>query len=269
MKKYLFLLVIFFGFLFCTVRLPAQTTGGTPQVSPVANLSGSNSSVVNNNFQQLQNGMNGILYSIEQYFPGGIVQTKNGGTGVNLSTSTTGDTLVMTSSGTVGVVANGTSGYYLQSQGYASPPIWSNIVTSNVLFQWNGVVDAQDDYVGTHLTAASNVGGYHYIHNTANNSNYETVLSTKFQKISGMNTVTVYVRGWGGSGCGVSITIGALSPVIVSNIGGNTAPGTWSSGTLNVSSLTNGTVYDVLIGLADSGSSAANNFLANVISFGS
>ena len=96
--------MVVLGILFCTVRLPAQTAGGTSQVSPVANLSGSNSSVVNNNFQYLQNGLNGALYLIQSYFPGGILQTNMGGTGNNFSTTTSGDTLVFVNQGVLGAV---------------------------------------------------------------------------------------------------------------------------------------------------------------------
>ena len=94
-------------FLFCTVRLPAQTAGGTSQVSPVANLSGSNSSVVNNNFQYLQNGVNAALYLIQQYFPGGILQGNMGGTGLNSTNVTSGDTLVASNGIWVGIQTKG------------------------------------------------------------------------------------------------------------------------------------------------------------------
>ena len=48
--------------LFLTVQVHAQTTsGGTSQVSPVADLSGGNAQVINNNMQYLQTGVNGLL----------------------------------------------------------------------------------------------------------------------------------------------------------------------------------------------------------------
>lgn len=132
-------------FLFCTVRLPAQTAGGTAQVSPVANLSGSNASVVNNNFQMVQNGINVVLYEISQYFPGGILQTSMGGTGLNLSAATsTGDTLMATGNGTIGLFQPGTSGYYLQSQGAGNYPEYVPIsVPKTLIGTWQDNVGAQ------------------------------------------------------------------------------------------------------------------------------
>lgn len=86
-------------FLFMTVRLPAQNT----QVSPVAGLNQQNTSVVNNNLQILQTGINGVFGLFSQYFTGGLLNTANGGTGANLSQAASGDTLLMVQNGVVGV----------------------------------------------------------------------------------------------------------------------------------------------------------------------
>lgn len=95
MKKLLLPLFIILGLLFCTVRIHAQTA----QVSPVSNLSGSNSSVINNNEQILQVGINGIIGLFGQYFSNGILNTSSGGTGQNSSTWTSGDTVYLSSTG--------------------------------------------------------------------------------------------------------------------------------------------------------------------------
>ena len=89
-----FIIPILILFLFLTARIPAQ-------VSPVANLNQQNSPVVNNNFNYLQNSINGVQYLIQSYFPGGLVQTSNGGTGANLSTATAGYLIYMSTQDTL------------------------------------------------------------------------------------------------------------------------------------------------------------------------
>ena len=117
MKRLLFPLFIIAVLLFCTVRLPAQTA----QVSPVSNLQGSNSSVMNSNMQILQSGINGLLYQLSQYFPGGILQGNMGGTGLNSTTVVSGDTLV--SSNGIWIASTGLHGYQIfTSSGTFTPP---------------------------------------------------------------------------------------------------------------------------------------------------
>lgn len=93
MKK--LILPIILIFLFCTVRIHAQNT----QVSPVAGLNQQNTSVVNNNFQIAQTGINGIFNLFSQYFTGGILNTASGGTGQNSSNWTAGDLIYMSGTG--------------------------------------------------------------------------------------------------------------------------------------------------------------------------
>lgn len=92
------LILIVITVLFCTVRIHAQNA----QVSPVSNLSGSNSSVINNNEQILQTGINGILGLFSQYFSGGILNTSAGGTGKNSSNWPINDIVYMSALGTWG-----------------------------------------------------------------------------------------------------------------------------------------------------------------------
>lgn len=83
-------------FLFCTVRIPAQVTTdslqGTQQVSPIASLTGSNTSVVNNNLGILQSGINNLVASVASinttlglYFSNGVLSTSHGGTGTSVA----------------------------------------------------------------------------------------------------------------------------------------------------------------------------------------
>lgn len=116
MKKLIIPVILIF--LFCTVRIHAQNA----QINPVAGLNQQNTSVVNNNFQYVQTGINGIFGLLSQYFTGGILNTINGGTGQNSINWTAGDLVYMSATGvwnhasasTFGPVY--TSGSYLVGQ---------------------------------------------------------------------------------------------------------------------------------------------------------
>ncbi len=261
--------VLVLGFLFCTVRLNAQTA----QVSPVSNLQGNNASIVNNNEQILQAGVNGLLYFLGQYFSNGILNTANGGTGQNSSAWASGDTVIMANKGTWGYVAPGTSGQFFETQGVNQPPIWATIPNlSNVLFQYQGQIDSEGagvgEITGTILNPNNATGNYRFLQ--AGGISPVQVFSSKFTKIAGINTITVYVRSWVRGGVAVAfstISVGGQTASI-SSVAGSTTP-TWYSGTINVSSLTNGTTYDVTTTLYDSTGGAGQTYLANIVGFGS
>src|ERR1039457_2166752 len=123
MRKFLLPLVILL-FLFMTVRIPAQNA----QVSPVAGLNQQNTSVVNNNLQILQTGINGVLNqlgTVQGYFTGGILGTANGGTGKNFSAVSANAIPYFSATGVMGNIGIGTTGYYLAagSPPYYTPPI--------------------------------------------------------------------------------------------------------------------------------------------------
>lgn len=98
MKKITLIITGFLLLAFMTVRLPAQTA----QVSQVADLNQQSTSVVNNNLQILQSGLNGTLALFSQYFTNGYLNTNAGGTGTDSSNWTSGDIVYMSSTGTWG-----------------------------------------------------------------------------------------------------------------------------------------------------------------------
>lgn len=159
----------------------------------------------------------------------------------------------------------GKSGYFLTSNGTNSS--WTtNPALSNVLFQYSASVNAAGSRTGevenASLTAASPTANYRYM--IANTST--AVFTTKWQKIAGVSTVTVYAQLWVNSNTGtITTTVGSAS--------GNTTttgstPGAWVNFTIDVSSLTNGTVYDVTVTLNQS-DSGSNTYMGSLIAFGS
>lgn len=94
-----------------------------------------------------------------------------------------------------------------------------------------------------------------------------TVINTKFTKIPSFDTVTWYARGKADTGPGddvtVTVTIGGQS----SSDSATTTSYTWLSNTIDVSSLTDGTVYDVTVGLG--GNNAADKRMSDIIMFAS
>ena len=104
---------------------------GTTQISPVSN--GNQTSVVNDNFDSLQGGVNALqgLYSTIQstfgsYFTNGILNQASGGTGVNSSSFTVDGSIYQGSSGFASTSA-GIAGQFLQSNGAGTPPSFASI----------------------------------------------------------------------------------------------------------------------------------------------
>lgn len=136
---------------------------------------------------------------------------------------------------------------------------------SATLFEYNGQIDAKE-------ISATDLGGtgteyYHYLKMTG--STYVTKWSTKWIKIAGVSTVTIYARIWNSDGvtgtANIRVNIG--SPT--GNVTGTVAQITpeWKSFTIDVSSLTNGTAYDVTADLKSPTTHTA--YCSNIIAFGS
>ena len=95
--------------------------------------------------------------------------------------------------------------------------------------------------------------------NSTTNSTYD-IIDGKFWKTSSVNTLTVYCLIYPTSGNGgvqgtITLTVNSLSNLVYSNALPDSTP-TWKSFTLDVSSLTNGVVYDMLIQLGLFGGSS-------------
>lgn len=168
----------------------------------------------------------------------------------------------------------GTSGQFLQTQGTSANPIWTSInIFSNVLFQYQGCVDVEGATSGelltTTLTPSTGTANYRFFAAVPGGT-LILVWSSKFQKISGINTVTIYTRVWGQISTvnpGLSVTIGGHTGS--ANAGTSMTSPTWITFTIDVSALTNNTFYDVTASLKDA--AAIGNFVycANIIGFGS
>lgn len=258
MKKLLILGISIF--LFMTVRLPAQNA----QVTSVPNLNEQNTSVVNNNFQTIQTGINGVFGLFSQYFTGGILNTTAGGTGKDSHAWASGDVVYMSNAG-----------------------VWSHepfptipSIFSNVLFQYQGQVDVAGGVSGSgeittnaNLIPAAATANYRFLQIAAAGggvASYVTIWTSKFIKISGINTVTIYGRIWSRTGAvqaNLKVDIGGAN----GNVSGtsNTHLPEWVHFTINVSGLSNGTAYDVTVGLEDITNNNTICYCSNVIGFGS
>lgn len=171
---------------------------------------------------------------------------------------------------------SGKSGYYLTSNGTTSS--WGiNPSLSNVLFQKDANVDITGsgigEIAGTTLTPTTTTGNYRFVSQRINGNGYGNAWSTKWKKVAGVSTVTVYAQTWLASAIGgnasVKVDVGGQNSSVSGTLN-NTSP-EWVHFTIDVSSLTNGTVYDVTVSLAHLNDSVgtANIFLGNLISFGS
>lgn len=155
--------------------------------------------------------------------------------------------------------------YFFNGTAWQSP---QNL--SNVLFQYQGQIDAASsisagciggEFLGSTLNAVSGAANYRYL---VGGDGITKTFSTKYVHITGISTVTVFTRIWDTSGTSTSIftlKIGLLSGT--ATIASSTP--TWVSFTIDVTSLTPGTSYDVGSVLQ----SGAVMACANIIGFGS
>lgn len=173
------------------------------------------------------------------------------------------------------IVSSLASGAYPRYAGgntfIASPPDSK----SNIIFQWMGAVDAQGTSIGVlSATSLTSTGTGNYLYLATTSGSAQTVLATKWKKISGVNTVTVYARIWQNEGAGsgtrtatCTVTIGAASGS-ASGTAAQTTP-EWVSFTIDVSALTNETVYDVSIKLNRNNDNVVPAYLGGIVGFGS
>lgn len=132
---------------------------------------------------------------------------------------------------------------------------------SNTIFSWNGHAHLSGTIVGVYTGGAYPPAA----HTTAQsfisleNANvYGTVFNSKFKKLSGISSALYYLRMWStanvGSTVTARVTIGSVVGSIVSNAGssGGTNPA-WYNGSLDLSGLANGTVYDLVVESKHSG----------------
>ena len=174
----------------------------------------------------------------------------NGGTmdGVQVDGSTTDGMLFVTEATTNDLVelgAQGTAGQYLQSAGTGSNPTWASM-QHGVLFGFFGTsIVATQDGICTNSSLTPNncdtTGLFLYTDETSASDIYET----KFQKTA-HDTIEVHAEIWNQSGSITTLDIeinGTLQ--CGSAMTHNTTTPTWKTCDIDVSSLTDGTVYVV------------------------
>ena len=212
---------------------------------------------------------------------------------ITITTPTQGD--IVYYNGTQWVVLNaGTSGALLKTQGAGANPAWlSNIPAtnfnsgtgassstwlrgditwvaptglSNVIFCWFGldaaVTNQQLMYEGTSLTPDISATTLRYEYYAFRGVSVVTWITAPFVKIAGISTVTIHAKLW-------AYSTGASAETILKvDIGGqnNTVKSvtsstpTWvTTSTIDVSSLTNGTVYTITISLYNESAGAPND----------
>lgn len=171
-------------------------------------------------------------------------------------------------------LTSGTSGQFLQTQGTSANPQWATVINSqsNVLFQYIGQVDQEGtsagEYSGTSFQPHGVAGNYRFLQ--IEGSTYTKIWSSKFIKILGINTVTVYTRIWGQINSGQALfqmTIGSSSGTISGTIGQTTPE--WNTFTIDVSGLTNGTTYDVSALIYNFTGTGNEAYCSDIIGFGS
>jgi hypothetical protein len=133
---------------------------------------------------------------------------------------------------------------------------------SNVVFEYTGVVDTgggAEVIATTQNAGASQSTCYRYLYKTG--AGFGTVFYSKFKKVAGMTTITVWARLWnlGVNGSVFRCTIGTVNGTILTVVG---APA-WVSVGIGISGLTNGTTYDVVGELNASASNPA--YCGNII----
>jgi len=178
-----------------------------------------------------------------------------------LSDGTDGELITWDSSGVAAVVAAGTATQVLTSNGAGAAPTFQAVGggdgLSNAIFNWSGVdtVTASQSglYEGTDQTADAGAATFNYYYFVNDRLAPFTILTSKFRKIASINTITIYAKLWAAD------TNGTRESVLTVDIGGqsntahsvNSITPTWyaGTGTINVSGLSDGTVYDITISL--------------------
>lgn len=126
---------------------------------------------------------------------------------------------------------------------------------SNVIFSWSGVDNASGTTRGIHIGSSQNPGlnpqvDFMFLYSQGNSA--VTLLNFQFTKIAGISTITIHGRLWTGT------TTGTEEAILTVDIGGqantvksvtSTTP-TWvTTSDIDVSGLSDGTVYDGIIQL--------------------
>lgn len=150
--------------------------------------------------------------------------------------------------------------------------------TSNVLFQYSAVTSLSvtlgtgiGEVIGSNINPTTG-GTYRFLQTKQPQSTYGQVWQTQWKKIAGVSTITVYVEVWndgsGGDGTNVKVAVGAASGNVTGTLNQNSPE--WKNFTIDVSGLSNGTVYTVNASLQHTENNTTRSlYLGNLIAFGS
>lgn len=183
----------------------------------------------------------------------GTIPPVKGGLGTDASAIAQGRIPFLLGTGVFSFLSSGTSGNFLKSNGAASNPTWSaDTSLSNVVLEWHG---SEAGAAAMQLNTAQGIAADNYVYYSTDSNSAVTCLRTKFRKIAGMTTANIDVRmrlANAGETATVTVDIGGQNTTIT-HTGDSVI--TAKSGTITVSSLTNGTLYDMIVQLTVSGSS--------------
>lgn len=230
----------------------------TPATAQVQDIEGRSQPYLN---QQLRDTVRRLNF-IENYtinsLPG-VLQASKGGTGEALTGHTKGSLWYDDGSDFFVRLGQGSDGQHLRSKGAGVIPIWENIADlSNLIFVWTGNDDdyAADNthvlYRGTSLVPniGSETANYFFIGVYENT--YRTVLETKYVHLNGVTSVTIHAKLWSSSAdankeAQLSVNIGGNTNTVNSTT--STSPSWVTTSNIDVSGLTVGTTYTVVISL--------------------
>lgn len=215
----------------------------------------------------------------------GILPTANGGTGSEEAANAASGVCILDAGGKVAVanlpVGTGANNIVQLNGSSQLPAVDGSLLTgisptgnSNVLYEWHGTTVTPGADANGFITSADNVdtataGKKVYLR--AKGTTAVTVLVGKFKKISGVSTVTILARLWShttdaGYDATLKVDIGGVNNTVVNN---DSDTPTWvTAATLNVSSLFNGTTYDITIQLYNQ-DNAGYTFCSDVMLLGS
>ena len=169
-------------------------------------------------------------------------------------------------------IASGTAtgAKFVRDDGTLAVPAYPNL--SNVLFQYIGNAEQQGagegEYAGTSLNPNGATGNYRFLQTST--TSYVIIGRSKWTKISGVSTITVYCRIWVrdavGQSANLKVDVGGQSGNVAGTVSQTTPE--WKNFTIDVSGLSNGTVYDVTVSMLNT---LGNDdvYCSNYVGFGS
>lgn len=269
------------------------STSWAAAVDPVIQDDPNYIAVINDDLRKLNDQVIRIGSSTDASNITGILATANGGTGQDFSAIAKNSLPYFSAIGTMGTIGIGTTGTFLISNGPTTAPSWTvapNLIHT-VAFWW-GSIDGNyptfgactcatvicpapacgvtpgttnlglGTYGGSNIGSTSS-GNYLFLTVPEGTIAYTDVYVSKWIKATEVSILGYYFNFWlgtsGGGGGGRSgsakVIIGGVASSVCTSM--STAPAV-CSGTIDVSSLTNGNIYDVELQLKDDAGGGSN-----------